>query len=164
MNTLKLSVVKSRTDTYLGNETRDVVDFLIDGRNLIDIVREIEQPFADGEGHPDIAGEYEGLPAEVTFLPSRHLLGDAHEWYESPSGEAAHKIVLLRCGSCGSDGCWPLLVKITATEGSVIWSDFEQPHRNYPELEEHKRWRYDGLGPFIFDRRQYEAELASHSA
>jgi hypothetical protein len=34
----------------------------------------------------------------------------------------------------------------------VTWSDFEQFHRS--------DWRYD-LGPFVFERAAYEAQLAA---
>ncbi len=52
------------------------VHIIINGRDLIEILREIELPFATGEGHPSIAGAYAGLPKELIFLPSRHLLGE----------------------------------------------------------------------------------------
>jgi hypothetical protein len=53
----------------------------------------------------------------------------------------------------------PLLARVTTTPETVVWSDFEQPHRR-------GRWDYAQLGPFTFDRRQYEhaVEALSRSA
>ena len=42
-------------------EIGSVVAIWVNGRNLLEIVREIEMPFAIKEGHPNIAGGYVGL-------------------------------------------------------------------------------------------------------
>jgi hypothetical protein len=55
MNRLELRPVAT------GRRNRFTVQILIDGRDLIDLVRAIELPFATAEGHPDIAGGYSGL-------------------------------------------------------------------------------------------------------
>jgi hypothetical protein len=60
------------------------------------------------------------------------------------------KTALLGCG-CGEVGCSPLMARVTVTEDTVTWADFEQPTR--PE------WDYDSFGPFTFDRGQYERAL-----
>ncbi|MGH3146336.1 MAG: hypothetical protein ACRDTR_11110 [Rubrobacter sp.] len=122
------------------------VSIFVNGRDLTEIAREIELPSAAHEGKPDIAGSYVGLKPEAVFLPSRRLLGRPEERYADRYG----KIAVLGCG-CGVVGCWPLLVSIAVLEDEVFWNDFEQPHRG--------RWRYDALGPFVFDRSQYLDEL-----
>jgi hypothetical protein len=111
----------------------------IDGRDLVDLVRPIELPFAAAEGHPDIAGGYDGL-----------LVRD---WLELPEqygddGRAA----VLACASCGEVGCWPLRTRIEEDGDIVRWSDFQQPHR--PD------WSYESFGPFVFDRGQYYDQVA----
>lgn len=132
----------------------EAIDILIDGRNLIDMAREVEEPFAAAEGHPDLAGNYVGLPASdidaalETFLEAR----------DDYTGRAGWNAVLI-CAGCGEPGCWPLTVRITFAEETVTWGDFEQPHRSAPEGP-HMPWRYDKLGPFVFDRRQYERAVA----
>lgn len=139
----------------------------IDGRSLIDIVREVEkQVFAaenasrasDSEDDKTLTpGCYDWLTAQVIFPPSRNLLGDSFEEYidGSPVVEAGDlhygKSVLLGC-PCSWSGCWFLVVKITFTPDTVIWSKFGQFWR---ETE------YD-MGPFVFDRKQYEAELKKY--
>lgn len=79
----------------------------INGRDLIEIVREIELPFAAREGSSGIAGAYTGIPSDVAFLPSRHFLGepdpDHSVWDERP--------YIFIC-ECGEPGCCPLLVRI----------------------------------------------------
>jgi hypothetical protein len=124
----------------------DAVAVFVNGRNLTEIMREIELPFAARDGKPDLAGSYVGLPPEAVFLPSQRLLGRPEEHYDDWRG----KIAVLGCG-CGVVGCWPLLVKITTEEERVFWNNFEQPHR--------RRWHYDALGPFVFDRSQYLDKL-----
>jgi hypothetical protein len=60
------------------------------------------------------------------------------------------KTALLGCG-CGEVGCSPLMARITVTDDTVTWDEFEQPTR--------PGWDYDGFGPFTFDRAQYEQAL-----
>jgi hypothetical protein len=118
----------------------------IDGRPLLEIVRELEAPIAAESGEPELAGTYGYLNARSIMAPSRHLLG-----------EAAHsllgygeKISILEC-ECGCEGCWPLLMRITVTDDSVIWSDPEQPHRT--------NWVYPPNWHLEFNRQQYEQAL-----
>ncbi len=126
----------------------DAVDVLVNGRNLVDMLRDVELPFAAYEGKPDLAGRYVGLPPEDVFLPSPRLLGEPTTYYDHDSAEG--KIAVLGC-VCGVVGCWPFRVRITLRADVVVWSDFEQPHR--------ARWRYDEMRPFVFDRAQYLSAL-----
>jgi hypothetical protein len=126
----------------------DAVAVFVNGRNLVEILSEVELPFATREGGPDLAGEYVDLrPADI-FLPSRRLLGEPAAFYDHDSAEG--KIAVLGCG-CGDVGCWPFWVRIKLRDDVVIWDGFEQPHR--------PAWRYDDLRPFVFDRGQYFSAL-----
>jgi hypothetical protein len=117
----------------------EVVRIFIDGRDLVDLVRPIELPFTRAEGHPEIAGNYDGLPPrDWVDLPERYDDDD--------------RVAVLACASCGEPGCWPLRVRVTASADRVTWSDFQQPHR--PE------WSYAAFGPFVFNRAQYDEEVA----
>jgi hypothetical protein len=60
------------------------------------------------------------------------------------------KATVLGC-TCGVTECWFMQARIEVGPGWVRWSDFGQFHRPH--------WHY-GLGPFTFDRRQYESQLA----
>jgi hypothetical protein len=148
--------VRKLAESDSGGQSEETV-ILVNGRELIDILHEYELPLAAREGSPTIAGGYMGLSPEDVLPPSRHFLGDpTHDWYR-----AGEKVQVLEC-ECGEPGCWPFLVKITAGEDTVVWSDFEQPHRrqDHPNGE----WSYEGLGPFIFAREQYLRALQDAQA
>ena len=126
----------------------------INGRELLDIVREAEVPFAEAEGHPDLAGSYRGLPAVVALVPSKHLHGEPDALYSELVGSGAvTKPAVLVC-ECGEPGCWPLCARIEVKDEVVVWSDFEQPHRKGDDGRE--PWSYGSVGPFEFDRSNYE--------
>ena len=131
------------------------VHVIINGRDLIEILRDIELPFATREGHPRIAGAYSGLPAHRVFFPSRHFLGEPEPIYSDSEG----RTFVLEC-ECGEPGCWPLAVRIELREREVIWSDFRQPHRR--SHSKAGEWRYDALSSFTFDRQLYERALSEH--
>lgn len=129
----------------------------IDHVDLIDLVRNYEAPFAEAEGHPDLAGQYAGISPgkecdrkHSAFLGTRTFDGD---------GRGA----VLTCGDCGEVGCWPLLCRVEVGEATVTWSDFLQPHRlgrvySLPSGDTFgvpSTWDYAGFGPFVFDREQY---------
>jgi hypothetical protein len=118
------------------------LDIRVDDRDLLEYVRETEKPFAAAEGHPDLAGKYEALPALMAL--------------EDFAAKGAEKVSLYDC-VCGWFGCWPLRVRISVSDKIITWSEFEQPHRG-PKSRA-SWWRYDKLGPFEFDRGQYEAAL-----
>ena len=126
----------------------NAVEIYVNGRNLRDLAREVELPFAERVGRSHSAGKYVGLAPREVFSPSRRLLGEPETYYDAddPGG----RLALLGCG-CGEPGCWPLLARITPRDDVVIWADFKQPHRRH--------WRYDALGPFVFERGEYEAAL-----
>lgn len=136
--------VSQRMDPHIGIPYYEV-DIVINGRELIDLVREVELPFAEAEGQPELADRYQNHTSDIIFLPSRHFLP-----------ETGADITDVFICFCGESYCWPLRAQITVEEERITWSDFHQPHRRDPKGPV---WRYDGLGPFVFDRRQYEAEL-----
>jgi hypothetical protein len=130
----------------------DEVRLYVDGRDLVELVRDVETPQAHQDAQPQLAGAYSGPPAGDVLLPSRHLFGDpapGADWFGDGS------VALLVCDGCREYGCWPLVSFIDVTDDTVTWRDFRQGHRN---------WTYEGFGPFIFDRRQYEHALTNPSA
>lgn len=140
-------------------------EIYINNRSLIDIVKEIELPYAqieydarieEGEDPSELyvmAGDYIPLPLSMVKSPSRHLLdkplGIAEKGFILPPDDPSrNKTTLLGC-SCGIIECWFLLAQITLTKTTVQWSDFQQFHR--------QEWKYNLS--FIFDRHEYEAQL-----
>ena len=143
MNHLTLSLVEAETEE--GTPYRAVM-LRVDGVSLMELARAVETPFAQREGHPDLAGAYAWLSANPS---TRRAL--------TPRATAEdEKVTLLGC-TCGDPGCWPLLARITQDASSVTWSEFEQPHRGEESAAGH--WSYAGLGPFVFERELYEREL-----
>jgi hypothetical protein len=132
------------------NETPafDEVAILINGRNLIDLVGEVEAAFTEWPGN------YAGLTAHMLGLPSELLLGRATQ---------GDKVALLCCGDCGDIGCWPIRARITMLEDRVVWEAFEQPHRNGTDSSL-DFWDYGALGPFSFEKQAYLAALAAITA
>ncbi len=145
MDTIRFEVGE-RDDPATG--LADAVDIFVNGRNLVDILKEAELPSATREGEPDLAGSYAGLPPEAVFLPSPRLLGEPTTYYDRDPYDG--NITVLGC-ICGDPCCWPFRVKITLRDDVVIWSGFEQPHR--------AAWRYDEMRPLVFDRTQYLSAL-----
>jgi hypothetical protein len=120
----------------------------VNGTELPDLVRDVELPAARLEGDQELAGNYVGLvPGYVSMdLAGQFLGGGGARLYEDDEG----KVQLLGCG-CGEVGCSPLLARVTVTDDTVTWDEFEQPQR--PD------WDYQALGPFTFERAQYERAL-----
>jgi hypothetical protein len=138
---------------YREGERESGIQIKINGRDLVDLVRAVESPFASREGARAIAGAYAGLPPdENTCPPSRHFFGQplAELYRYGP------KTQVLGC-ECGEVGCWPLLCLIEVSQSRVTWSQFEQPHRR--NAGKQSAWSYEKLGPFEFDRDEYEQAL-----
>jgi len=113
---------------------------MIDGVDLRKPVREIEEEAGAGT----LAGTYGGLPIYRSGPPlANHYLARRGELFEDG------RLPVLGC-SCGVVHCWPFLARIEANAESVVWRDFRQGFRD---------WSYDQLGPFRFERGEYEAEV-----
>ncbi|HZG16466.1 MAG TPA: hypothetical protein VE710_15860 [Candidatus Bathyarchaeia archaeon] len=139
---------KIRFEERIGEESEKIVKIYINERSFIDLVKEYETSFAGS-----IAGDYAWLWSDVVFLPSRHFLGEPIYELDFYNGKSA----VLGC-ECGIVECWPLVAKITLTQDTVTWSDFEQPHRGPESAGGH--WDYRTFGPFVFDRKEYESQLS----
>jgi hypothetical protein len=138
---------------YRDGDRDSGIQIKINGHDLVDLVRAVENPFAYKEGAASIAGAYAGLPPdENTCPPSTHFLGEP----SSALYRFGAKTQVLGC-ECGEVGCWPLLCLIKAGPTRVTWAEFAQPHRSGTGAQ--PPWRYDELGPFEFERGQYERAL-----
>lgn len=127
-----------------GSSGTTEITISINGTGLIDLVRTVEQPWADREGNPRLAGSHMGLGPWAIGGSSMHFLGNPHAvWFDD--GDT----VLLGC-QCGDWGCWPLVADIHASDAQVAWSRFRLGHRD---------WDLSALGPFTFDRARYELAL-----
>jgi hypothetical protein len=136
-----------RLETYPDPLCNDNVNLryhiFINDRNFIDMVREVELPYAEKEGHPELAGDYIGFMPVNLDVSFNSFVKDG-------------KMPVLHCGGCGDDGCWSVVVKITTIGDTITWSNFFNPHR-LDDPPEH--WDYSALGPFTFDKEQYISEF-----
>lgn len=139
MNIVKFSM------TPIVNRSYPAVEIIIDGILLAVIMKEIEKPMAEKDGHPELAGKYGSIDAPGD--PVLYFLGEDRAYW----GEHEDKTVILDC-TCGVSSCWPLLCKIKVFEGFVVWAEFEHWHRD---------WDYSGFKGFVFSKEQYFEALRS---
>jgi hypothetical protein len=126
----------------------------VDGRDLAELIRQAELPYATAEGHARIAGCYLGLrPWQLSCSLTDHFMGaEGSDLACGPSD----KTVLLGC-ECGEPGCWPLMAHIVVHDREVLWCCFDQPRRQ-------GKWGYNDFDELRFDRSEYEAALADAQA
>ena len=122
----------------------------IDNHPLPELIKAIEIPFAEAEGHENLAGEYGPIDFPENLID--HFLGLTDSVY----GENPKKTAVLEC-VCGCPGCWPLVCSIEVDDSVVRWNQFEQPHRLSDSPASH--WDYSGFEGFEFDKLDYLVEL-----
>ena len=139
MNRVRFSFEAYRPDW---GHWRGVVP-LVDGVSLLKLITDFEL----SKGW-EPAGTYAGIAPEFTNADRwvRSLLGYGHPEYEGNG-----ITWLLGCG-CSVAGCWPLEACVAINDNTIAWHSFRQPFR--PERD------YSDFGPFVFDRREYEAAVA----
>ncbi|WP_210330780.1 hypothetical protein, partial [Aliikangiella sp. G2MR2-5] len=136
----------------------------INDRPFMEIIKEVEMPFAqkeyderikEGESSDDLrllAGDYIYPHSSSLYLPSRNLLdepacvadkGFVLEENDPESG----KSLILEC-TCGITECWFLQARIELTDATVRWYDFSQFHRD---------WKYNL--EYVFERKLYEKQV-----
>lgn len=114
-----------------------VAQIYLNGKEIVPILKEIEQPFCNKEGTPEISGCYgHNLPEELYDSLSKAI-------------NTNHEAALLCCDDCGFSGCWSVLVSVRQTEKYVYWENFRQNHR--------ANWRYNLS--YKFDRDEYNKAM-----
>ena len=121
--------------------TQKVVEIYLNGREIVEILSEVEKPYAEEEGHPSLAGAYGHNYA-------KELYGDLAEAMTEGSYFQEKGVELLCCNDCGDRGCWSVLVMIKQDEGYVYWEHFRNNHR---------KWDYDIS--FRFAKKDYEQAM-----
>jgi hypothetical protein len=117
---------------------------LIDGRSFVELVTEYEEH----HGWED-AGIHEGLVLgreQIQDLPRYLLHGQSLELF----GDTG--TVLLGC-TCGNIDDGPFFGTVLVTDDEVTWRDFKNPRTDSLD------WDYSDLGPFAFDKTQYEQAI-----
>jgi len=134
---------KLETYTYRNFGSQSGVVPIVNGVPLREIVRNL---FGNLMGQH--AGMQTGMRAdEVLGFGSGYFLGKSKHrmWRRKDT------IGVLAC-SCGISECWTLETPIKIDKNTVSWPSFGQPDR--PRLS------FEGLGPFVFDRPQYEEAVS----
>ena len=131
---LKFKIIdpKGKEDWADDYDISEAVEIYINGREIIELLKEIETPFAMDEGHIDIAGAYGHLTPKELYSE----LTDAEE------------SSLLCCDGCGFIGCWSVLVSVKMDDIYVYWNEFKHNHRD---------WKYNIS--YKFSRLEYENAL-----
>ena len=118
-----------------------VVEIYVDGEKLLDIIREIEAPYAKEEGYPELAGAYGHIsPKDLYFGLGTALIEN--------SDACDNKVYLFCCEDCGDILCWSISFMVKEDEKYVYWYDFKHEHRN---------WKYDLT--FRFEKEENEEGL-----
>ena len=137
------------------------INIYINERNLIDLVQEIERREDPVQPSEPLPQSYVGLHPEYYRDFAREFLGQ-HERGNS---------ILLIC-TCLEDMCNCITGKVEINPGTVTWSDIKSPWLSskspspWVDFEDAEKagWYpvdYSALGPFTFNRRQYEDALKS---
>jgi hypothetical protein len=144
MDTIQFFIVE-----YIDEEFelhRSETHIYINGRNLIDMVEQIEQGALNLQNERDSSmRSYAGLNPEWRPNLRNEFLGNTREPYA----------VVLTC-TCHEDWCNSILAKINVDSQTITWRDFTSVLYG----EESRSWGgrpidYSALGPFVFDRKQY---------
>lgn len=140
----KLIDAKTANESWTEDFEKSVpaVEIYINGKEIVFIFKEIEQPYCDKEGHPELAGDYgHNTPKE--------LYTDLSEAVVEGTYSNEYGAYLLCCMGCGESGCWSVKTHIRKTEEYVYWENFKNEHR--------KDWQYNLL--YKFDRTEYNKAL-----
>lgn len=119
-----------------------VIEIYINGKEIVSVLKEIEQPYCDEEGNPQLAGDYGHNTPEELYKD----LSDAvtEDTYSNKCGA-----YLLCCRGCGFSGCWSVEISVRQTDEYVYWENFRQNHR--------ENWQYNLL--YKFDRTEYDKAM-----
>ena len=137
--------VERETHPPVGQWT--VLDIRVNGSRLQELVRVVEASRATGGAEPSVPGKYMGLHPQADSYFVRRLLGEP---IVHTSSGISPRTALLGC-TCGEVECWPLQADVEVTDRVVTWSNFRSAR---------DEWDLSSIGPFVFDRDQYESSLS----
>ncbi len=131
-------------ESWTGDYAPDfqVVETIIDGRNLVDIIYEEESRYED-------AKEINRKKDAYGHLSPKELYDDLYDAFNDKNSFAYQDgAYLFCCGDCGDTYCWSVLVKIRQDDQYVYWEQFNHSHRD---------WQYHLH--YKFNKAQYEKAL-----
>lgn len=102
-----------------------VVEILIDGRSLLDIIDKIERPYIKDDPSIDTdTGNY-------GHVSPKSLYWDLIEMSDELYSAGGLGVYLFCCASCGEEGCWSVTLRVREDEKFVYWYDFQHEHRDW---------------------------------
>ena len=122
-----------------GKTQRDHLDFVVDGRSLLDRLPPVDNVGVLGWGPPEV--EASAIAQLLLRQPS-----------EMPGG----RVPLYVCAECGDLGCGAVTAHVEKTSDAFVWSDlaWEVNYHFEPDDDGILR-RYDDVGPFTFQKTEY---------
>jgi len=155
MDTIKF-VIENYVDEEAGYRF-PVVNIYINGQDLIDIVTRAEQKSWDG--NKNTRSSYIGF--EVNQF---------HQFHDEMLGKKRRQFSVILTCTCTYAECNCIMANMAYDTHTVAWNDMKSPllsGKTYSpfvsEEEAHEEgWQpldYSGLGPFVFERRQYLSAL-----
>ncbi len=124
---------------------RTSVDFVIDGKSLLESLVDV-----DG-GHADYMGCF------VKGYPDQSAKSNAALMLRGQSDSEGGRVLIYICPECGDIGCGAYAVCISESQLGYLWESFAYVN-DYEEPRE-----VEGLGPFLFEKEEYEA-VVRHAA
>jgi len=126
-----------------GRTEKAFLDFVIDGRPLLDHLGSSDSDFIGRLGWGPVQEHRQGIEHLLLKLPP-----------DAPSG----RVQLLICPECGDLGCGAFTGRIEKSDDCFVWRDFafENDHEKVPVET------FPDVGPFHFEKRAYFAELDRH--
>lgn len=133
-----------------------VTEIYIDGKKLLDIIHQIELPYAieegriaRAEGHAEEDEDYSDLAGDYGHISPKSLYEELSIAAFGAGEDCDERAYLFCCGNCGELFCWTVSMKVREDEKYVYWYDFKHEHRN--------SWEYNLT--YKFDKKGYEEAL-----
>lgn len=118
------------------------VEYYINGTCLLDIIRELEAPFAAQESPPMKPGDY-GHNTRGTMAEQFRTARTPGDYYYE------YGVELYCCSGCGDPGCWSVCCCFRDEGDFVLMTGFHHNHR--------ENWKYPIQ--FRFLRENFMAEM-----
>jgi hypothetical protein len=132
----RLTISEEFADNGFTYGTEIFVATVINGRPLLDMVYDYE--YERKLSH--------ALNYEYNFAPR------LYEYLTKPKSRFHNEVVLMICGGCFEEGCWPFLVRPQEADDCVIWDEFDTSY-SYDLYCGGKKF-----GAFRFDKAEYYRE------
>ncbi len=119
-----------------------LVEYYINDSCLLDLIREIESPFAAHETPPMKPGDYGHNTRGYMALQFSTARTPGDFYYD-------YGVELYCCSGCGDPGCWSVLCRFREDGDCVLMTDFHHNHRD--------NWQYPIS--YRFTKENFDAQM-----